>query len=292
MNLPDLVAEIERLRTARQKWPSALEPSVNAGIVISASGRLLKPLYSNLSIIRRSGCRLPIDVWYLPGEFTARQIDAVSHLANFVQAGETPFNEFSGKPEVYGFKAWIVSQSRFRKTLLLDVNSFPLRNVEFIFEQERDCIMWQDGSWRAFIERISDLRRRLGLPVYPFEFESGQFYVDRTSERRRDAIRLAAALNTLGMSLYDQIHGDKETYALAFDFMEEPFSIAPEPEVYPAGSEAIYGGVIQPWLDGSPLFYHPMATRDDWWRFRDEWSELEREASELEEMLRTASSPE
>ncbi len=251
--------------------------------MISACGRLFKSLYANLRNIREQGCDLPIDVWHLPGEFTEKQTACLGSMANFVDAGETPFNKLSGQHEVHGFKAWMLSGSRFQRTLMLDVNSFPMQNMESVFQSGEDCVLWRDGPWAVFLEAIAELRRALNITVRPFEFESGQVYVNKATAGVRDALRFAAALNTLGKRLYTYTHGDKETYSIAFDLMEEPFSIAPRPGVHCAGPESqVYGGLLHRWFDGSELFYHPLGDKWNWWRYKKEWLALEEEAAEAE----------
>jgi len=279
----DIVERIREFQSDDSRWPPAIKPEEEAGIVISGCGRLFRPLYANLRNIREQGCDLPIDVWHLPGEFTQRQIAFLSSFANFVNAGVTPFHGLSGCHEVHGFKAWMLSQSRFRKTLMLDVNSFPMQNLKAVFESDYRCLLWRDGPWGTYPDRIAELRRSLNLVVHPLEFESGQLFVNKGEEGVRRALRFAAALNTLGRRLYAYTYGDKETYSIAFDLLGESFSIAPEPAAHLVDAAVCaHGGLIQPWFDGSGLFYHPLGDRDQWWRFKDEWVALEREAAEAE----------
>lgn len=278
-----IAGKIKKMRGARASWPAETKPTTGEGIVISGCGRLFRPLYSNLLNLRLRGCGLPVDVWHLPGEFTRKQAAALAPLATLVEARNTPFNALSGQHEVHGLKAWMLAGSRFERTLMLDVNSYALKNPAVIFESGRDCILWQDDPEGHFLDGVMQLRRVLRTRMHAHEFESGQLYVDKRSARVRKALRFAAALNTLGTRLYAFSYGDKETYALAFDLLGEKFSIAPAPEVLmtePAREER--GGLLHPWLDGAPLFYHPMADKEVWWRFREEWATLEQEAAAAE----------
>lgn len=276
--------DIAELTSDVTQWPVGVIPDVPAGIVISGCGRLFQQLYGNLRNIREIGCDLPIDIWHLPGEFTDEQARFLADFANLVNAGETAFSGLSGRHEVHGFKAWMLAHSRFRKTLMLDVNSFPLRSLNVVFESDHACILWRDGPWEVYLNRIINIRRSLDIVIHPCEFESGQLYVDRTKSKVREAMRLASALNTLGAKLYKHTHGDKETYALAFDLLNEPFVIAPEPTVHPPDSR--FAGLLQPWLDGSPLFYHPLIDQHNWWKFKREWTALHHQAMEAETLCR------
>lgn len=275
-----IVQTIKELAADPSRWPREVMPSEEAGIVISACSRLFKELHANLANIRARGCALPVDVWHLPGEFTARQIAALSAMANFTEAGDTPFGGLSGRHEVHGFKAWMLARSRFRRTLMLDVNSFPLTDLAAVFASGEDCILWQDTPMGWCYETSLQLRRALGIPARPLEFESGQLYVDKKSAGVRDALRLAAALNTIGRPLYDYTHGDKETYSIACDLLGVPFSIAPGPGIEAHGQSDL--AVTQPWLDGSPLFYHAMGAKAEWSRFGGEWAALEKRAADAE----------
>ncbi|HEX8371392.1 MAG TPA: hypothetical protein VF585_01315 [Chthoniobacterales bacterium] len=282
--LPAIVEKIEAILHAPDSWPPDMEPQQEAGIVVSGCGRLFRPLYANLLNIRETGCDLPIEVWHLPGEFNVRQKAALHSLARLVETGDSPFSGLSGRHEVHGFKAWMLSQSRFGKTLMLDVNSFPLQDVRKIFHSEHPAILWCDGPWECAAARTGPLRDALGVPVRPTEFESGQLYVNKFDARIRTALRLAAALNSLGQRLYAYTYGDKETYALALDLLEVAFITAPAPErASHAASLRLNSGVLQPWLDDTPLFYHPLDDRDSWWHYRPEWIKLEQTAREMDE---------
>ena len=275
--------KIWNLKHDRSAWPPAMIPTAEKGIVISASGRFFQLLHANIRNIRQTGCDLPIDVWHLPGEFSAAQTRVLGAMATLVEAGDTPFSGLSGQHTVHGFKAWMLSQSRFRKTLMLDADSLPLQDVGMIFQSRQSCILWRDGPWKLYHRKIGDLRRALDLKVHAFEFESGQVYVDREIAGVNDAVRLAAALNTLGWRLYNHTYGDKETYALAFDLLGEPFAIAPDCAIRSVGGTAL--AAVQPWLDGTPLFYHSL-NKESWWTYKEEWTLLKQEAMEAEALCR------
>ena len=219
-------------------------------------------------------------------ESTLKQVHFLADLANLVDAGETPFSGLSGEHEVHGFKAWMLAHSRFRKTLMLDVDCFPLRSLDAVFESHHACILWRDGPSNVYVDRINRIRRSLKIVTHPFEFESGQLYLDREKTGARDAARLASALNMLGRKLYKDTYGDKESYALAFDLLQEPYVIAPAPAVHPPGLDGYIGGLLQPWFDGSALFYHVLREKESWWRFKTEWASLGAEAREAEALCR------
>ncbi len=269
-----LARSILEIREAPCLWPEEVTTNAERGIIISACGRLLPHLYANLRIIRGVGFTEEIEIWHLPGEFTQAQIEFLSPLASFREDDTSPFNGLTGCHEVHGFKAWALAKSRFRKTLLLDVNCFPLRPLESIFDSGEPCIIWQDGPWMGYHRLMAKLRRSLSTTFHNCEFESGELFVDLSRPEIRLALRFAAALNSLGPKLYRYTYGDKETYALAFDLLGVPFTLAPTPIVYPDASVVECGGVLQPGLDGASLFYHPMFAKDRWWEFKPEWAEL------------------
>ena len=278
-----ILEEIRTLKSDESKWPPLVRPSEEAGIVITACGRLFKHLFANIRIIRMSGCDLPIDVWYLPGEFTVKQTARLGDMANLICAGETPFNHLSGKHEVHGFKAWMLSQSRFKKTLMLDVNSFPIRNPKVVFESGANCVLWRDAPWGNCLATVSELRGALGLRIHNNEFESGQLYADKDSPGIIEALRLSAALNMLGRRLYNYTYGDKETYSIALELLDIDFLLPPPPKAHNLGLfNYPWGGVIQPWVDGNGLFYHPFGEKDHWHHFKNDWIALETEAAAAE----------
>src|SRR5262249_8603796 len=86
------------------------------------------------------------------------------------------------------------------------------------------------------------------------EFESGQIVVDK--ERCWPALRLCLWFNANSDFYYTYLHGDKETFHLAFRKLNTPFSLVKTP-IYP-----LEGTMCQHDFQGKRLFQH--RNMDKW----------------------------
>jgi hypothetical protein len=269
----------------RALWPPDTFPRIDRGIIMTGAGRQMVQILANLATIRAVGYEGPIDFWHLPGEFNERQLAKLSKDVNVIKSGDSPYNGMSGTRGVYGFKAWMLSQSRFSRSLLLDVNSFPLRSLDCVFDSRQTCVLWQNGPFKGYYKQICDLRAQLHLPLYSHEFESGQIFADQGLQEVRFGIHLAAAINAIGLELADYVNGDKETYSIAFDLIKASYTIAPPATVCPVDSQYSCPGLLQPWLNCQPLFFHPMHAKEVWWKFKAEWHQLHCECEDIAKSL-------
>jgi hypothetical protein len=85
------------------------------------------------------------------------------------------------------------------------------------------------------------------VPAEP-EFESGQILVDK--DRCWPALRLALWFNEHSDFYYDYLHGDKDTFSLAFHRLKTPFCLVPHPP------QKFIGGLYQHDFAGRRLFQH------------------------------------
>jgi hypothetical protein len=81
----------EKMQTKREAWQKYLSeelPKIHIsdfemkgrGIVYTASGTTLARALTSAQLIRHHGCQLPIEIWYLSGELSQKQIDQVENL--------------------------------------------------------------------------------------------------------------------------------------------------------------------------------------------------------------------
>src|SRR5713101_3364137 len=85
--------------------------------------------------------------------------------------------------------------------------------------------LWPEDSQTTKTQTTWD-SCRLERPPGP-EFESGQIVVDK--KRCWKALRLALWFNENSDFYYQHLHGDKETYHVAFRKLKKTYSLVPQP---------------------------------------------------------------
>jgi hypothetical protein len=155
-------------------------------------------------------------------------------------------------------KAYALVHSRFREVLLLDADNAPVCNPEFLFETRQfkstGAIFWPDFA-RPRTREARAVWRSCGLrrPDEP-EFESGQIVVDKSRCWR--PLRLALWFNENSDFYYRHIHGDKETFHLAFRKLKQPYALVSVP------IHQLKGTMCQYDFTGRRIFQH--RNSDKW----------------------------
>jgi len=204
------------------------------GIVICAGGHYFTSAWISIRLLRELGCRLPIEMWHLGRkEFNATMEALVRPLGvECVDASRVrrqhPIRYLDG----WELKSYAIVHSRFREVMLLDADNVATRNPEFLFEEPEyrrtGAVFWPDldplGS-HQLIWVICGVRGR-DEPA----FESGQIVVDKLRCWR--PLRLALWYNAHSSFFYYYIHGDKDTFHLAFRKLDVEYAMPPLLPVY------------------------------------------------------------
>ncbi len=146
---------------------------------------------------------------------------------------------------------------RFAEALLIDADNAPIRDPSFLFEEpeyrKKGAIFWPD-FWRLAEDNL--IWRVMGVP-YREEpaFESGQIVVDK--RKCWKALRLAAHLNEHSAWYYRFLHGDKDTFHLAWARLGQPYAMPGK------RLEALEATMCQHDFQGRRLFQH---RNSDKWR--------------------------
>ena len=155
-------------------------------------------------------------------------------------------------------KPYSILHSRFREILFLDADNVPVVNPEFLFEtaqfRSTGAIFWPDYD-RGKDKKARPIWRSCGTvqPREP-EFESGQMVLDK--QRCWAALCLTLWFNENSDFYYQYLHGDKETFHLAFRKLKQPYSLVAKP-IHP-----LAGTMCQHDFDGRRIFQH--RNTDKW----------------------------
>jgi hypothetical protein len=250
----------EQFIRALPPGPEELDRFKGRGIVICAGGcRYFTNAWVCVNLLRQHGCTLPIQVWHFGAEEMSGQMRALLETLGVecvdaaVQRRLHPCRSLAG----WALKPFAVLLCRFEEVLCLDPDNVPVADPAYLFDSEQfratGAVFWPDLGRLGPTQRVWDL---LGLerPAHP-EFESGQLLVDK--RRCWRALRLALWMNEHSDFFYRYLHGDKETFHLAFRKLNQPFVLISTPV------HQLRGTMCQHDLEGRRLFQH---------RNTDKWS--------------------
>lgn len=223
------------------------------GIVIAGGGvRYFPCAWICIRMLRKLGCKLPIELWHLGGQEMDKEMEDLvrPYGVECVSARKMMDRYPMRNPHGWELKAYSILHSRFKEVLFLDADNVAVRDPSFLFEtpeyKENGAIFWPDYGCLApqrRIWKICDIPYR-----HEPEFESGQIVVDK--ERCWRALNLAWWYNDHSEFFYRFVHGDKETFHLAWRKLEQPYAMTQHPLV------SLEGTMCQHDFEGNRLFQH------------------------------------
>jgi hypothetical protein len=251
------------------------------GIITCAGGpRFLPCAWVLIHMLRRVGCTLPVQLWHLgPEEVDARARDLFAPLGvECVDALEVrrryPARILNG----WELKPYAIIHSAFEDIVFLDADNVPLRDPTFLLDsveyRDTGAIFWPD------VEPLGPAHPIFRILDLPFRdepaFESGQIAICKRQHWRPLAV--AMHMNEHSDFYYRHVHGDKETFHLAFRLLDAAYAMIATPV------HRLRGGTFcQHDLAGQRLFQHRLAK----WQRRDVHIEgFEREAECFELLSR------
>jgi FkbM family methyltransferase len=153
-------------------------------------------------------------------------------------------------PLGWELKSYAILHTRFKEILFLDADNVALRNPEYLFEtaefKQTGALFWPDFgrlSKRRPIWRLCGVEYR-DEP----EFESGQILINK--EKCWKAVNLAFWYNDHSEFYYRYIHGDKETFHMAWRKLKADYAMPPFP------IHRLTGTMCQHDFDGNRIFQH------------------------------------
>jgi hypothetical protein len=136
-------------------------------VMLGGNSGTLSLIHVTLRMLRELGSTLPVEVWHLPGELTAKDEKTLRDLGatprSFGEKGViVPMKEVKGRQKNFQIKvaAWV--NSGFEEIIGLDSDVLPVRDPEYLFETEEyrkyGQIFWPDW-WKT--HRSTSLFRSL-----------------------------------------------------------------------------------------------------------------------------------
>jgi len=241
MDAPD----IRRMKEAHSNFISDLRltqpkmPYVNGsrGIVTTAGIDQLPVLTISLRMLRRTGCRLPVEVFLASYEEYDEDVcenilpalgAECMILKDIYRAANTGVNIHK-----YQYKIMSILFSTFEDVLLLDADAFPIYDPTILFDKEpftsTGLVLWPD-FWYASESPYYFQITKLDPPQLHERpsTESGEILYSKP--KHETSIMLASYYNYYGPDYYYPLQsqgapgqGDKETFGWAAAAMGEPF---------------------------------------------------------------------
>lgn len=220
------------------------------GIVIPGGGiKYFPSMWVGINRIRQVGCNLPIEVWYL-GE-VEMDLSMQRLLAplgvTFRDAMELrkkhPMRILNG----WELKPYAIVHSAFNEVMFIDADCAPVKNPEFLFDApmylKTGAIFWPDyphwllkhepydvfGAPRPKNIKVpGDDYQLFGVPIDPSQewdipVESGQMVIDKS--KCWEPLNLAMFFCAHSDFYFRFVHGDKETFHLAWRRLGVPYSM-------------------------------------------------------------------
>ena len=242
-----------------RKMPAETRNYQGKGIVICAGGvSYFTNAWVCINMLRHLGCSLPIQLWYLgESEMDEEMISLLRPLnVECVDIHDVLKRYPARKVGGWEAKAFAILYSEFQEVLLLDADNVPVVNPEFLFEtpqyKETGAIFWPDYGQ---IEKSKAAWKCCGMEQPPGpEFESGQILVNK--KRCWRPLRLALWFNEHSDFYYQHLHGDKETFHLAFHKLKKSYGFVQTPIF------TLEGTMCQHDFNGRRLFQH--RNTDKW----------------------------
>lgn len=223
------------------------------GIVICGGGlTYFTNAWVCINMLRRLGCALPIQLWHLgPEEMDEEMAGLVKGFGvECVDAREVARQYPARRLGGWELKAFALLRSPFEEVMLLDADNLPLRNPEFLFEtpqyEKTGALFWPDICEYTEDQRIWE---SCGMPTPRMaEFESGQIVIDK--RRCWAPLRLALWFNEHSDFFYKHVHGDKQTFQLAWHKLRKAYGFAP------TRVHRLHATMCQHDFEGRRLFQH------------------------------------
>ena len=243
-------ARLEATVAALPRYPGRYR---GRGIVICGGGlKYLPCVWVCVNMLRRMGCTLPIQNWHLgPNEMTSLMADRLAPLGvQCVDAYKVRKRHAVRRLNGWELKPYAMLHCPYQEVLLLDADNVAVVNPEFLFEtapyREHGAVFWPDYGRLAADRAIWEL---CGVPYRDEpEFESGQILVNK--RKCWQALKLTMWMNEHADFFYQHIHGDKETFHLAWRKLDQPYAM-PGKAIH-----TLPGTMCQHDFEGRRIFQH------------------------------------
>lgn len=199
------------------------------GIVMSVGGiKYFTDAWVSINMLRQTGCRLPIEVWYKGNELSRECVRYLSRLDVVCK----DFNDYDQSYlSGYMFKPAAILYSQFKDIIFIDADNICLSDPEALLEsdyyKDSGAVFWPDFWYTPPENPIWELMKVEFCKMQ--EQESGQILINK--EKCWQPLNLCMQLNRMSDIFYRILLGDKDTFRFAWMALHAPFHyISKEPD--------------------------------------------------------------
>lgn len=228
------------------------------GVVICAGGyKYFTCAWILISMLRKQGCILPIELWYSDGELSGDMIVRLGDLG--VECRN--LSDFADSAKGFIVKPLAILNSKFEEILFLDADNIAVRDPSYLFENENyrktGTIFWPD-YWKT--PRKNPIWEIIGRSYSDnHEQESGQILINK--KKCWKELNLCLFFNENATIYYNLLYGDKDTFRFAWMALNTEFFMI-ETELASCGyidpADKSFNGITMVQYDahGKVLFMH------------------------------------
>ncbi|KAI8799949.1 mannosyltransferase putative-domain-containing protein [Cladochytrium replicatum] len=205
-------------------------------IIYVAKPFQLQFLEAHIALLHRYNSTLPVEVWSFKDESIAKHKEHRERILKLstkkirvsMRAVDTDNNYLvlrrGNDDRAFHIKIGAILNSRFREVLAVDVDAFPMRNPEELFDTEeykRDgSLMWSD-YWKT--HKDNPAWRWMGVPcVDEWEQESGMIVLNKPRTWRALHLTYHLSENEHLRWWHRFLHGDKDIFRYAWRASQTP----------------------------------------------------------------------
>ena len=209
--------------------------------IITASGTVdrLRDSYVSIKMLRDTGCKLPIELFYADEQEIPKSLCSIFHKLNVncinIQS-HYPFGVYNARN--FSIKAIAVYLSKFKELIWMDSDVIPLVDFETLFNNNQyinNGYFFNNDLWsfkkqetvftdkiEKFIQNLKDDVNFTILPGSP-ELESGLFLLNREKLPFK-FFDILLLLNVNNHLIYNKVcYGDKDTFQISIRMIYEEF---------------------------------------------------------------------
>jgi hypothetical protein len=228
----------DEISSHQKEWRSFIdtikprESSGTKGIIYTSYPSSLKSTLISISLLRKYGCKLPVEIWYYDHEFSSSQVQKIEQLQNVKTRNlidyinpEHLLSKEHVNDKMLEIKGGAMLFTKFDQFIYLDSDNLPLKDPSFLFEtkafKSTGALFWKD-FWKT--DANNPIWKIMGIQCEnEYEQESGQLVVDKSRYDTWKALNLAAYMQTKHDLYFRLVAGDKDTFRFAWRALKVPY---------------------------------------------------------------------
>ena len=203
------------------------------GVVFLVYPKSLLLCYTAINFLKLySSVNYPIEIWYHSQE-TSRELLTIFDNVYLMDIKNYNISINSELDHQYHLKSTAMLYSTFKKVIYIDTDALILSDISKIINQTNKTVIAAKDFW--FTPKSNPIYSILNItPKNDWDMEAGFMYVDKSDMNTLKSLQLANDLNINHHIFNNYIHGDKDTFNVAFnkynvaiDWLDSPGIMTP-----------------------------------------------------------------